>query len=241
MPAGPRALSGRARDHPASRGQKRCRIEVRAWRHARPADVHGDCTGAARTHEVTRRTTPSPLDYAPPFFLGLSAAGAVMSADTPTAGTGPDESPDTPLFSALGLPEPLLRVAAELGYERPSPIQAATIPPLLEGRDVLGQAQTGTGKTAAFALPVLARLDVAQKAPQALVLAPTRELAIQVAEAFQSYAAHLPGFTVLPIYGGQSYYPQLQALKRGVQVVVGTPGRIIDHLDRGSLDLSQLR
>jgi len=164
-----------------------------------------------------------------------------MSADTPTAGTGPDESPDVPLFSALGLPEPLLRAAAELGYERPSPIQAATIPPLLEGRDVLGQAQTGTGKTAAFALPVLARLDVAQKAPQALVLAPTRELAIQVAEAFQSYAAHLPGFTVLPIYGGQSYYPQLQALKRGVQVVVGTPGRIIDHLDRGSLDLSQLR
>ncbi|MCE7031555.1 DEAD/DEAH box helicase [Lysobacter sp. GX 14042] len=163
-----------------------------------------------------------------------------MSADIPTAGTG-DESPETPLFSALGLPEPLLRASADLGYERPSPIQAATIPPLLEGRDVLGQAQTGTGKTAAFALPILARLDPTQKAPQALVLAPTRELAIQVAEAFQSYAAHLPGFTVLPIYGGQSYYPQLQALKRGVQVVVGTPGRIIDHLDRGSLDLSQLR
>lgn len=152
-----------------------------------------------------------------------------------------DESSPSPRFADLGLPEPLLRALAEVGYESPSPIQAATIPPLLAGRDVLGQAQTGTGKTAAFALPVLARLDEAQRAPQALVLAPTRELAIQVAEAFQKYAHHLPGFHVLPIYGGQSYYPQLQALKRGVQVVVGTPGRVIDHLERGSLDLSQLR
>ena len=144
-------------------------------------------------------------------------------------------------FTDLGLPDPLLRALADVGYESPSPIQAATIPPLLAGRDVLGQAQTGTGKTAAFALPVLARLDAAQQAPQALVLAPTRELAIQVAEAFQKYASHLPGFHVLPIYGGQSYFPQLQALKRGVQVIVGTPGRVIDHLNRGSLDLSQLR
>jgi len=144
-------------------------------------------------------------------------------------------------FTDLGLPDPLLRALADVGYESPSPIQAATIPPLLAGRDVLGQAQTGTGKTAAFALPVLARLDPAQRAPQALVLAPTRELAIQVAEAFQKYASHLPGFHVLPIYGGQSYFPQLQALKRGVQVIVGTPGRVIDHLNRGSLDLSQLR
>ncbi|HSR66112.1 MAG TPA: DEAD/DEAH box helicase, partial [Xanthomonadaceae bacterium] len=152
-----------------------------------------------------------------------------------------DESSPSPNFTDLGLPEPLLRALADVGYESPSPIQAATIPPLLGGRDVLGQAQTGTGKTAAFALPILARIDATQHAPQALVLAPTRELAIQVAEAFQKYAHHLPGFHVLPIYGGQSYYPQLQALKRGVQVVVGTPGRIIDHLDRGSLDLSQLR
>jgi ATP-dependent RNA helicase DeaD len=152
-----------------------------------------------------------------------------------------DEPSTTPRFTDLGLPEPLLRALAEVGYESPSPIQAATIPPLLQGRDVLGQAQTGTGKTAAFALPILARIDAAQQKPQALVLAPTRELAIQVAEAFQKYAHHLPGFHVLPIYGGQSYYPQLQALKRGVQVVVGTPGRVIDHLDRGSLDLSQLR
>ena len=153
-----------------------------------------------------------------------------------------DQAPTpTTTFSDLGLPEPLLRALADVGYESPSPIQAATIPPLLAGRDVLGQAQTGTGKTAAFALPAMARLDPAQKSPQVLVLAPTRELAIQVAEAFQKYAAHLPQFRVLPIYGGQSYYPQLEALKRGVHVVVGTPGRVIDHLDRGSLDLSQLR
>jgi len=151
------------------------------------------------------------------------------------------DSEPTPRFSDLGLPEPLLRALAEVGYESPSPIQAATIPPLLGGRDVLGQAQTGTGKTAAFALPILAQVDPAQAAPQALVLAPTRELAIQVAEAFQKYAHHLPGFHVLPIYGGQSYFPQLQALRRGVQVVVGTPGRVIDHLERGSLDLSRLR
>ena len=153
-----------------------------------------------------------------------------MSADTQTIS-----------FTDLGLPESLLAALREVGYETPSPIQAATIPPLLGGRDVLGQAQTGTGKTAAFALPALARLDAAAGKPQVLVLAPTRELAIQVAEAFQKYAHHIPGFHVLPIYGGQSYGPQLHALKRGVHVVVGTPGRVIDHLERGSLDLSELR
>ncbi|GAA5007907.1 DEAD/DEAH box helicase [Pseudoluteimonas lycopersici] len=144
-------------------------------------------------------------------------------------------------FSDLGLPDSLLQALREVGYESPSPIQAATIPPLLTGRDVLGQAQTGTGKTAAFALPALARLEPVAGKPQVLVLAPTRELAIQVAEAFQKYAHHIPGFHVLPIYGGQGYAPQLQALRRGVHVVVGTPGRVIDHLERGSLDLSQLR
>ncbi|MFZ6843356.1 DEAD/DEAH box helicase [Undibacterium sp. RuTC16W] len=146
-----------------------------------------------------------------------------------------------PLFSDLHLSEPLLRALREVGYEAPSPIQAATIPPLLANRDVLGQAQTGTGKTAAFALPILSRIDIKQTSPQALVLAPTRELAIQVAEAFQRYATHIPGFHVLPIYGGQSYGPQLSALRRGVHVVVGTPGRVIDHLDKGSLDLSKLK
>ena len=159
-----------------------------------------------------------------------------MSVETP----GP-EGAAKPAFTDLGLPDTLLKALSEVGYESPSPIQAATIPPLLAGRDVLGQAQTGTGKTAAFALPILARIDPKMAAPQALVLAPTRELAIQVSEAFQKYAHHLPGFHVLPIYGGQSYTPQLQALRRGVQVVVGTPGRVIDHLERGSLDLSKLR
>ena len=149
--------------------------------------------------------------------------------------------PSFPLFADLKLSEPLLRVLQELGYESPSPIQAATIPLLLNNRDVLGQAQTGTGKTASFALPILARIDIKQTTPQALVLAPTRELAIQVAEAFQRYATYIPGFHVLPIYGGQSYGAQLSALRRGVHVVVGTPGRVIDHLEKGSLDLSKIK
>ena len=144
-------------------------------------------------------------------------------------------------FADLQLSEAIQRALSDVGYESPSPIQAATIPTLLDGRDVLGQAQTGTGKTAAFALPILSNIDIRQTAPQALVLAPTRELAIQVAEAFQTYARYIPGFHVLPIYGGQSYGPQLSALRRGVHVVVGTPGRVIDHLDKGSLDLSQLK
>ncbi len=164
---------------------------------------------------------------------GLSAPSPMSSADR-------DSISETPTFSDLGLAEGLLQALSAVGYETPSPIQAATIPPLLAGRDVLGQAQTGTGKTAAFALPSLSRLDPAKTKPQVLVLAPTRELAIQVAEAFQRYAAHLPGFRVLPIYGGQSYVPQLGGLKRGAHVIVGTPGRVIDHLDRGSLDLSEL-
>ncbi|WP_338339094.1 DEAD/DEAH box helicase [Xanthomonas euvesicatoria] len=145
------------------------------------------------------------------------------------------------LFADLGLSDAVMKAVANVGYESPSPIQAATIPALLAGRDVLGQAQTGTGKTAAFALPVLSNADLHQVKPQALVLAPTRELAIQVAEAFQKYAEAIPGFRVLPVYGGQPYAQQLSALKRGVHVVVGTPGRVIDHLDRGTLDLSQLK
>ncbi|HVY07509.1 MAG TPA: DEAD/DEAH box helicase [Burkholderiales bacterium] len=143
-------------------------------------------------------------------------------------------------FAGLGLPAPLLKALNDVGYESPSPIQAQTLPPLLEGKDVLGQAQTGTGKTAAFALPILARIDLHKKLPQALVLAPTRELAIQVAEAFQKYASHLRDFHVLPIYGGQEYGPQLHALRRGVHVVVGTPGRVIDHMERGTLKLDAL-
>lgn len=144
-------------------------------------------------------------------------------------------------FSQLDLPDAILRAVTELGYETPSPIQAAAIPKLLAGEDLLGQAQTGTGKTAAFALPLLARLDPTQNEPQILVLAPTRELAIQVAEAFQAYARFMPAFHVLPLYGGQSYTNQLKSLKRGSQVIVGTPGRILDHLDRGTLQLDKLR
>ena len=143
-------------------------------------------------------------------------------------------------FNQLKLAAPILSALEKVGYETPSPIQAETIPLMLEGRDVLGQAQTGTGKTAAFALPLLSNLDLKQKDPQVLVLAPTRELAIQVAEAFQTYASNLPGFHVLPIYGGQDYRGQLKGLQRGVHVVVGTPGRVMDHMRRGSLKLDKL-
>jgi ATP-dependent RNA helicase DeaD len=143
-------------------------------------------------------------------------------------------------FRDLNLDAAVLQALTDVGYEVPTPIQAATIPPLLAGADLLGQAQTGTGKTAAFALPVLSKIDTGRAQPQALVLVPTRELAIQVAEAFQSYAAHIRGFHVLPIYGGQSYTPQIKGLKRGAHVVVGTPGRIMDHMKRGTLDLSGL-
>ncbi|HWS51045.1 MAG TPA: DEAD/DEAH box helicase [Microbacterium sp.] len=153
----------------------------------------------------------------------------------------PEDSPATPGFEELGITGAVLKATRELGYETPSPIQAATIPTLLAGRDVVGMAQTGTGKTAAFALPVLERLDVSQKIPQALVLAPTRELALQVCEAFESYASKMKGVHVLPVYGGQGYGVQLSALRRGVHVIVGTPGRIMDHLAKGTLDLSELK
>ncbi|MFC7430377.1 MULTISPECIES: DEAD/DEAH box helicase [unclassified Agrococcus] len=156
--------------------------------------------------------------------------------------TAPAEATDAErsTFADLGLPPAILQALADVGYETPSSIQAATIPTLLQGRDIIGLAQTGTGKTAAFALPVLAGVDVASKHVQALVLTPTRELAVQVCEAFERYAAHLGGVHVLPIYGGQAYGVQLSALRRGVHVVVGTPGRIMDHLDKGTLDLSRL-
>ena len=143
-------------------------------------------------------------------------------------------------FDQLALNKSLLKALDEVGYENPSPIQAQTIPLLLEGKDIIGQAQTGTGKTAAFALPLLSNLDLKQKDPQLLVLAPTRELAIQVAEAFQKYARHMKGFHVLPVYGGQDYRGQIQALKRGVHVVVGTPGRVMDHMRKGTLKLGGL-
>ena len=144
-------------------------------------------------------------------------------------------------FNKLGLTSELLESLTELGYEKPTPIQSESIPALMEGKDLLAQAQTGTGKTAAFALPILAHLDVTIKKPQAIVIAPTRELAIQVAEAFQSYAKHMKGFHVTPIYGGQDYQIQLRALKRGAHVIVGTPGRVMDHLRRKTLVLDNLK
>jgi len=143
-------------------------------------------------------------------------------------------------FERLALAPAILKAVADVGYELPSPIQAQAIPPLLEGRDLLGQAQTGTGKTAAFALPLLSRLDLSRAEPQLLVLTPTRELAIQVAEALQTYARHLPGFHILPVYGGQGMAAQLRGLQRGAHVIVGTPGRILDHLRRGTLRLGGL-
>ena len=143
-------------------------------------------------------------------------------------------------FNQLNLSKPLLKALDEIGYETPSPIQAETIPLLLDGKDIIGQAQTGTGKTAAFALPMLSDIDLKQKEPQVMVLAPTRELAIQVAEAFQTYAKHIKGFHVLPIYGGQDYRGQIRSLERGVHVVVGTPGRVMDHMRRGTLKLGKL-
>ncbi len=146
-----------------------------------------------------------------------------------------------PSFRDLALIDPVLKALDDIGYETPSPIQAKIIPFMLQGHDVLGQAQTGTGKTAAFALPILSRIDLKLKDPQVLVLAPTRELAIQVAEAFQGYAARLKNFHVLPIYGGQDYNVQLRQLTRGVHVVVGTPGRVMDHMRRGTLKLDSLK
>jgi ATP-dependent RNA helicase DeaD len=144
-------------------------------------------------------------------------------------------------FAAFGFAPELLEALATIGYLEPSPIQKAAIPELLLGRDLVGQAQTGTGKTAAFALPLLAGLDPSQRTPQVLVLTPTRELAIQVADAFNSYAAKMPQVRVLPIYGGADFRDQIARLRRGVQIVVGTPGRVMDHMRQGTLDLSGLR
>src|SRR6478609_6204410 len=167
----------------------------------------------------------------------MQSESAETVAPEAEAGAGDDRVS----FADLGLDDKVLKALKDVGYETPSAIQTETIPPLLAGRDVVGLAQPGTGKTAAFALPIIARLDLHQKSPQALILAPTRELALQVCEAFERYAAHLRGVHVLPVYGGQAYGVQLSALRRGVHIVVGTPGRIMDHLEKGTLDLSELR
>ena len=183
-----------------------------------------------------------------------TAASAPESAESPEtardesapsgptrADSDPDADSDTVTFADMGLAPAVAQAVREVGYEVPSAIQAATIPLVLEGRDVVGLAQTGTGKTAAFALPILSLIDPSVKQPQALILAPTRELALQVAEACITYSSGMSQVNVLPIYGGQAYGIQLSGLRRGAQIIVGTPGRVIDHLKKGTLDLSGLR
>ncbi|MFP3577963.1 DEAD/DEAH box helicase [Arthrobacter sp. fls2-241-R2A-200] len=203
--------------------------------------------------DVADTVTEAPETAAPAVEFTEAAAPvetpAAQAADTTEAPAKKTEDSEEEgvLFSQLGIDGRVLAALQDVGYEKPSPIQAATIPLLLEGRDVVGLAQTGTGKTAAFAVPALSRLaelhdlNGPSRKTQALVLAPTRELALQVAEAFTSYAKHIDDFTVLPVYGGSAYGPQLAGLRRGAQVVVGTPGRVIDHIAKGSLDLSELQ
>lgn len=198
---------------------------------AAAADVMGADESASDAHEEPSLTEET----------DRHSADVAKNENVTEAEVAKNTSEDEEGFAALGLPKEILRAIAKVGFETPSPIQAQTIPVLMEGHDVVGLAQTGTGKTAAFALPILARIDRSVRAPQALVLAPTRELALQVADSFQSFADNLGGLSVLPIYGGQAYGIQLSGLRRGAQIVVGTPGRVIDHLKKGSLDLSDLR
>ena len=212
---------------------------------ATPAELNAEAETVVTTENIAENTVESPA-------VEAEETTAEATAEAPAEETAAEETAEKAeeegvRFTDLGLDARVLAALEEVGYEKPSPIQEQTIPLLLEGHDVVGLAQTGTGKTAAFALPALSRMaelaDVngISRDTQVLVLAPTRELALQVAEAFSSYATHMEDFTVLPIYGGSPYGPQLAGLRRGAQVVVGTPGRVIDHLEKGSLDLSNLQ
>ena len=211
----------------------------------RDAGVSED-TGAAETAaNAETNETEQILSLAD--VVGVETHELVQEPEAEEAAEAEEASEETETekpengFENLGLPEDVVDAVKRVGFEQPSPIQAQTIPHLMEGRDVVGLAQTGTGKTAAFALPVLSQIDPKQRHPQALVLAPTRELALQVSDSFQSFADHLGSIQILPIYGGQAYGIQLSGLRRGAQVIVGTPGRVIDHLEKGSLDISNLR
>ncbi|MDO4918384.1 DEAD/DEAH box helicase, partial [Kocuria sp.] len=201
-------------------------------------------TDSTPDHSDTDHSAPQGEPTAAPVTHEVRTDGDAAQAPAPAADGSSEPTP--PTFAELGVDARVLAALDEVGYEYPSPIQAATIPALLSGRDVVGLAQTGTGKTAAFAVPALSKLAELsdlhgpQRTTRVLVMAPTRELALQVAEAFGSYATHLEDFTVLPVYGGSSYGPQLAGLKRGAQVVVGTPGRVIDHLKKGSLQLEDI-
>ena len=203
---------------------------------ATPAELNAEAETVVTTENITENTVESPAVEAEETTAEATAEAPAEKAEE-----------EGVRFTDLGLDARVLAALEEVGYEKPSPIQEQTIPLLLDGHDVVGLAQTGTGKTAAFALPALSRMaelaDIngVSRDTQVLVLAPTRELALQVAEAFSSYATHMEDFTVLPIYGGSPYGPQLAGLRRGAQVVVGTPGRVIDHLEKGSLDLSNLQ
>ena len=184
---------------------------------------------------------PTSSDQTSSGQVSKPSAGVAEAIDQPTSVPASPTSGIVGAFAGFGLGTPLVEAVEACGYTTPSPIQKAAIPELMLGRDLVGQAQTGTGKTAAFALPLLSRLDPNQRTPQVLVLTPTRELALQVAEAFNTYASKLPLVCVLPIYGGADFRDQIVRLKRGVQVVVGTPGRVMDHMRQGTLDLSGLR
>ena len=207
---------------------------------ATPAELNAEAETVVTTENIVENTVESPA-------VEAEETTAEATAETAAEETADKAEEADVRFTDLGLDARVLAALEEVGYEKPSPIQEQTIPLLLEGHDVVGLAQTGTGKTAAFALPALSRMaelaDIngVSRDTQVLVLAPTRELALQVAEAFSSYATHMEDFTVLPIYGGSPYGPQLAGLRRGAQVVVGTPGRVIDHLEKGSLDLSNLQ
>ncbi|MEQ4567060.1 DEAD/DEAH box helicase [Paenarthrobacter sp. CAP02] len=208
-------------------------------------DFDAQNTVSAEAETTAPAEAEAPAAAAAPVETAAAETAAPASTDAPAPKAEDDE--EGVRFAELGIDGRVLAALQDVGYEKPSPIQAATIPLLLEGRDVVGLAQTGTGKTAAFAVPALSRLaelhdlNGPSRKTQALVLAPTRELALQVAEAFTSYAKHIDDFTVLPVYGGSAYGPQLAGLRRGAQVVVGTPGRVIDHIAKGSLDLSELQ
>jgi ATP-dependent RNA helicase DeaD len=172
-------------------------------------------------------------------LTNLTSGDAPLSSEAATPATEAASQPSG--FARFGFAPEVLAALDAIGYSEPSPIQQAAIPELLLGRDLVGQAQTGTGKTAAFALPMLARIDPSQRKPQVLVLAPTRELALQVAAAFNSYADQLPAVRTVAVYGGADFRDQIHQLKRGAQIVVGTPGRVMDHMRQGTLDLSELR
>ena len=198
---------------------------------ARPEVAHTPSVDKKKSKAMKPTKAPAPQDL--PTQETLEEAVVEPSGENKTG----DESD---IFSSLGLPAAVCDQLKELGYEQPTPIQAATIPHILDGRDVLGQAQTGTGKTAAFALPLLSGIAPQQRHPQVLVLCPTRELAMQVANSFETYAGRMKGIRVAAVYGGASYQPQIRALKSGAQIVVGTPGRVMDHMKQGTLNISQL-